>query len=312
MKRPGGTFVAVFALAALAMLASLWHYRHSVVALAWKWALPETPPVPDGTLRFAVIGDYGMGTPYTDHVALMVASWHPGFIATVGDNNYPDGSWETIDDNIGQFYHSYIAPYKGRYGAGASENRFFPIPGHVDWDTDSLAPYLDYFTLPGNERYYDIVQGPVHLFMLDSDQREPDGATVGSVQAQWLENGLASSTSPWNLVLAHHAPYTSHTVPDNEWMRWPFKEWGADAVLSGYYHVYERLDVDGIPYFIDGTGGSWVSHFGETDPHSRVRYNDDMGAMLVDASDDQLVFRYVNTWGQVIDELTLSRPDGGG
>ena len=30
-------------------------------------------------------------------------------------------------------------------------------------------------TLPGNERYYDFVQGPVHFFVIDSDQNEPDG-----------------------------------------------------------------------------------------------------------------------------------------
>ena len=305
MKRPRWRLLILLALAALAVSVPLWTYRHSVVAVARRWALPDTPPVPDGAIRFAVIGDYGMGTPYTQHVALMVESWHPAFIATVGDNNYPDGSPETIDDNIGQFYHPYISPYRGRYGPGASTNRFFPVPGHVDWDTDSLAPYLDYFTLPGNERYYDVVQGPVHLFMLDTDPREPDGTTVGSVQAEWLREGLERSTAPWNLVLAHHAPYTSHTVPDNEWMRWPFKEWGADVVLSGYYHVYERLEVDGLPYFVNGTGGSWVSHFGETDPHSRFRYNGDLGAMIVDASPERLLLRYVNRFGRVLDELEL-------
>jgi hypothetical protein len=315
LQRP---FLVLLTLMALTVVLAvpLWHYRHSVVALGRKWALPDTPPVAADAMRFAVIGDYGMGTPYSGHVALMIESWNPQFIVTVGDNNYPDGSWEKIDQNIGQFYHGYIAPYRGEYGPGATENRFFPVPGHVDWDTDSLAPYLDYFTLPGNERYYDVVKGPVHFFMLDSDKREPDGVTVGSVQAQWLEEGLQKSSSPWNLVVAHHAPYTSHTVPDNEWMRWPFKKWGVDAVLSGYYHVYERLEVDSIPYFIDGTGGTWVSHFGETDPHSRFRYNGDLGAMIVDASENRLEFRYVNRFGRILDELTLSktdeRPDGDG
>jgi hypothetical protein len=57
----------------------------------------------------------------------------------------------------------------------------------------------------------------------------------------------------------------------------------------------------------NGTGGTWVSHFGETDPHSRFRYNGDLGAMIVDASADRLVLRYVNRWGHILDELTLSR-----
>lgn len=294
----------------LVMLVGLltgWHYRHSIVAQARKLALPETEEAPPNATRFALIGDYGMGTPLTWHVALMVDSWKPDFIATVGDNNYPDGSGEMIDENIGRFYHEYISPYRGEYGEGGPTNRFFPIPGHVDWDTDGLNPYLEYFTLPGNERYYDLIRGSVHLFMLDTDEREPSGATVDSEQAEWLREGLENSESPWKLVLAHHAPYTSHTVEDIHRMRWPFKEWGADAVLSGYYHVYERLEVAGLPYFVNGTGGSWVSHFGETDIHSQFRYNDDFGAMIVDAEEDRLVFRYVNRRGKIIDKLTLTK-----
>jgi hypothetical protein len=79
--------------------------------------------------------------------------------------------------------------------------------------------------------------------MLNTDEREPDGATVSSPQALWLKQGLASARSTWKLVFAHHAPYTPHAVEDTRRMRWPFKNWGADAVLSGFYHVYERLSI---------------------------------------------------------------------
>ena len=283
-----------------------WHYRHPIRALVWKLMLPESPPAPADGTRFAVIGDYGSGSPYAWHVALMVKSWNPDFVVTVGDNNYPVGATETIDRNVGRFYHEFISPYLGRYGNGAAENRFFPIAGHRDWDTDSLRPYLEYFTLPGNERYYEVARGPVRLFMLDTDAREPDGATAASIQASWLRERLEHSQSPWNLVLAHHAPYTSHAVEDTYRMRWSFGEWGADAVLSGYYHVYERLEVDGLPYFVNGAGGSWLSRFGETDPHSVVRYGDDYGAVIVDATADRLVFRFVNRSGRIIDHVTLT------
>jgi len=299
----------LFAVMALGA-ATAWHYRVAIRAQLWKLSLPETLQVQAGGTRFAVIGDYGGGGLREWQVALMVDSWKPDFIVTVGDNNYPVGSTETIDKNVGRFYHEYIFPYKGRYGDGASENRFFPIAGHRDWDTDSLKPYLAYFTLPGNERYYDLVRGPVHFFMLDTDHREPDGATAESVQGQWLKEELARSTSTWNLVFAHHAPYTSHTVQDTERMRWPFKQWGADAIFSGFYHVYERLEVDGIPYFVDGTGGATVSQFGELDSHSKFRYNADFGALIADADTGRLVIRYVNRAGKVIDELTLTKDAG--
>jgi tartrate-resistant acid phosphatase type 5 len=270
-------------------------------------SLPVVEPPPVGTTRFAVIGDYGSGSPIEGDVALMIRNWAPEFIATVGDNYYPGGTAETIDDSIGRYYHPYIAPYKGGYGPGASRNRFFPIPGHRDWDYVGLRPYLEYFTLPGNERYYDVVWGPMHLYMLDTDEREPDGATADSIQGRWLEERLKTSNAPWKLVFAHHAPYTSHSVPATSRMRWPFKAWGADAILSGYYHIYERLEVGGLPYFVNGAGGSWISQFGNIDNNSKFRYNDDFGAMLVDASATRITFRFVNRKGQILDEYFIEK-----
>ena len=38
-------------------------------------------------------------------------------------------------------------------------------------------------------------------------------------------------------------------------MQWPFAAWGADAVLSGHAHAYERIERDGIVYFVNGLGG---------------------------------------------------------
>jgi tartrate-resistant acid phosphatase type 5 len=284
-----------------------WPFRHSVLALLRRPALPRVEPPPAGSVRFALIGDYGSGTEREADVARLIDSWKPDFVATLGDNDYENATGG-IDRAIGQYYHQYIAPYHGSHGTGAKINRFFPIPGHRDWDHGALGPYREYFTLPGNERYYDIVRGPVHLFMLDTDEREPDGATETSLQAQWLRQRLAQSTASWKLVLAHHAPYTSHEIEDITRMRWPFKAWGADAVLSGFFHVYERLLVDSLPYFVNGAGGAWVSHFGVSDPNSQFRYSEDNGAMLVDAGARRITFRFVNRHGRIVDEYALVKP----
>lgn len=297
---------------ALVLCLAGWHFRHSTRGMAHMLALPEVRPAPAGTIRFAVIGDYGSGSPSEGDVARMIDSWKPDFIATVGDNYYPMGPADTIDRNVGRFYHAYISPYKGSFGPGSTTNRFFPIPGHRDWDNDGLRPYLDYFPLPDRRRYYDIVRGPVHLFMLDTDEREPDGVTADSIQGRWLKRRLAESDAPWKLVFAHHAPFTSHEVEDIRRMRWPFKDWGADAVLSGFYHVYERLLVEGIPYFVNGAGGSWISRFGEIDPNSRFRYAGGYGAMLVDAGKSRILFRFVSREGRIVDEYVMEKTSGSG
>jgi hypothetical protein len=209
----------------------------------------------NGTVRFGVIGDFGSAGTAARDVANLVKSWKPDFIITVGDNNYPDGAASTIDPNIGQYYHEFIYPYKGRYGAGATVNRFFPSLGNHDWHARGAQPYLDYFTLPGNERYYDFVWGPVHLFAIDSDEDEPDGITRSSRQAAWLQNKLAASTARWKLVYFHHPPYSSGEHGNTREMQWPFQQWGASAVLTGHDHLYERLLVGGFTYFVAGAGG---------------------------------------------------------
>ncbi|MEX2055038.1 MAG: hypothetical protein WD972_02550, partial [Candidatus Andersenbacteria bacterium] len=96
-------------------------------------------PSPGAETTFAVIGDYGGfhdGTASSEAaVATLVKSWQPQFVITLGDNNYPRGEAATIDDNIGQFYSTYIGSYQGTYGEGASRNNFFPTLGNHDWDS---------------------------------------------------------------------------------------------------------------------------------------------------------------------------------
>lgn len=268
-------------------------------------ASPTTPPAP--VTRIAVIGDFGSGDTNAQKVADLVINWQPDFILTVGDNNYPSGSPETIDQNIGQFYHQYIHPYRGQYGAGAEQMRFFPTLGNHDWDTEKAKAYFDYFDLPGNERYYDVILGPIHVFALDSDSREPDGVGRKSTQAEWLKEKLGQSSSPWKIVVSHHPPYSSGPREPVAWIRWPFAEWGATALLTGHDHFYERLIVDGFPILINGLGGGAIYSFGETHPGSQVRYNETYGALFITAVENLLTFEFYEVSGTLIDKYQLQR-----
>jgi hypothetical protein len=266
---------------------------------------------------FAVIGDYGVDNGDELAVSNLVNSQNPEFILTVGDNTY--GS-RTQDNAIGKYYSYYIGSYKGNYGLGSETNHFFPAIGNHDWsDGGGVEAYLDYFTLPesssGTERYYDFVQGPVHFFVLDSDVREPDGRTAYSDQARWLEAGLKSSDTPWQIVVMHEPPYSSGNHGPETALRWPYEEWGADAVLSGHEHSYERLIKDDnddsvlIPYFVNGIGGASLRSFSSTvDPDSVVRYHNDHGTMLVKADDSTLTFELwsVSNGGSLIDTYSVS------
>ncbi len=279
--------------------------------------------------KFAAIGDYGAAGPNELAVSNMVKSWNPDFIITLGDNNYEYGCPETIDSNIGQYYHDYIFPYAGSFGNGSDSNRFFPCIGNHElyccpnscYTSNPYyyaKPYRDYFTLPNNERYYDYVKGNVHFFSMNSDLGgyeaqgtvyEPDGIDSNSVQAQWLKQKLAASTSRWNIVYFHHPPYFSIQSPYLDIfskLRWPFKEWGASIVLTGHAHWYERLNIDSFTYIINGLGGEEFDGSEiEERSGSQIIYVENFGAQLITSYNDSLVFKFYSIDNDLIDSYSL-------
>lgn len=263
------------------------------------------------TIRFGAVGDYGDNS-HTQAVADLISSWNPDFVITQGDNNYSNNSSVSAwDDEVGQYYGQYIHYPSGStsaYAPGPSVNQFFPSLGNHDWDA-GISGWYNYFELPGNERYYDFIQGPVHFFVIDSDNSEPDGITSNSTQGQWLQAQLASSTSTWKIVYFHHPPYSSSSNHGNtSALQWPFQAWGATAVMAGHDHVYERILKNGFPYFVNGTGGKSLYGFSSTpEPGSMVRYNSDYGGMIIEANEDSLNFKFYSIagGGTLIDNYTI-------
>jgi hypothetical protein len=92
-------------------------------------------------------------------------------------------------------------------------------------------------------------------------------------------------------------------------MQWPFGAWGAEAVLSGHDHTYERFDVGGTPYFVVGLGGATKYDF-RPQPltETRFRFNDGYGAMLVTATKPGITYEFYSTDGTKRDELRVPAP----
>jgi tartrate-resistant acid phosphatase type 5 len=288
-------------------------------------ALATSPPSADPTVTFAVIGDFGYDGPHERAVATMVAAWRPLFVISTGDNCYAHATGtgtDTYDESVGAYYGRWlkdITTTGHRLPVGpAPINAFFPAIGNEDLANAGLAAYLRYFRLPGagftnssgNERYYDYVEGPVHFFVLDSNTSDPSGTTSTSKQAKWLKAQLAASTSAWNVVYDHHPPYSSDsTHGSSKYMEWPFAAWGADVVLSGHAHVYERIDRNGIVYMVDGLGGAPRYAFKKTHvTGSVVRYDANNGALLAVATSSTLEFDFRSVDGKNVDQVRLVAP----
>lgn len=279
-----------------------------------------------GTITFAVIGDHGTTNAQEAAVASLVASWEPSFVVSCGDGYYAvAGGTGTAkyDRSVGAYYGRWLKDITTSGSllptGPAPINAFFPALGNHDYSDATPSPrtYLTYFTLPGsdfanssgNERYYDFVQGPVHFFILNSNRREPAGTSSTSAQAKWLKTQLAASSSSWNVVVAHHPPYSSDKKHGSVgYMRWPFAQWGADAVISGHTHDYERVLRDGVVYFVNGLGGAARRDaFGRPVAGSVVRYRADCGAQRVTATPTTLDFEFRDLNGALIDNYHLSR-----
>ena len=283
------------------------------------WRITETLEISVADVsetRFAAVGDYAYGQD-TQDVADLIDSLNVDFIVTTGDNAYDD---VPIDENVGIFYADYIGNYQGSYGPGSPVNLFFPALGNHEYTDNSaglnggIDIYLDYFTLPGNERYYDVEMGPIHFFVVNSNSSEPDGIDASSVQAAWLQAGLAASTSAHKIVVFHHPSYSSGSHGDHPVMQWPFEDWGATAVLNGHDHTYERVlrddNSDGtiLPYLVTGLGGRSINPFsGTTTEGSAAQYNANFGAILAQATDTGITFEFVSIegGGTVVDSYTL-------
>ena len=314
------------------------------------------PGDPGQPVVIGVTGDFGWNHPtvLADHGQL-VKGLDPDYVVTTGDNvqtTLPVTGTDMYDFTVGRNFCDFLkgaapGPFCGTGGTSPS-NRFFPAPGnhdHIVGDGGGpISNYVNYFDLPGagatggsvpsgSELYYDVVMGPVHVFVLDTDpmlleQYHGLDATQGQIpgyttspttqQRAWLESAVAASTAPWKVVAMHHSPYSSATVEAGAgygsapWIQWPYKDWGVSAVLSGHHHAYERVLVDGVQYVTNGMGGDNPKPFGATPiAGSQIRYNEDtMVVGRLAATATTLSFEAHDKQGNVVDRFDLGAVSG--
>ena len=289
----------------------------------WLKTIVETPDsraLPDATeITFAAFGDYGVSTPEAALLSSLVHQLEADIIVTMGDGRY--GNTETYAGVHGGLYSYYLSGAQpsddAPTGGTSSINRFFPAPGNHDYDdAGGITEYLDYFSLPGDgvptasstgsELFYDVVWGPAHFFVIDSEAFQNSPASQ-MTQSTWLQSQLEASTAAWQIVVMHHAPFSSgDDHGSNLTMQLPYADWGADLVLSGHDHTYERLQRDGLTYVVSGLGGKSIYGFDQIEVGSLVRYNDDFGASFFTVSETQLAGSFVSIDGVTQDSFVIN------
>jgi hypothetical protein len=149
------------------------------------------------------------------------------------------------------------------------------LPGNHEYRGDSqLINFKRHYGYnhSTHDLYYVLTQDQLALILLNSNipNLTPDEKRR---QTAWLESTLAQYAGQKEIVVAYHHPaYSSglttlfmreapHFIRQN-WLPL-FQKYGVRLVLNGHDHVYEQLNVEGVPHLI---AGAVAGHLGLTKP----------------------------------------------
>ena len=199
-------------------------------------------------------------------------------------------------------YSDFLAGYGPSWGRLKGLTR--PVPGNHEYGTPGAAGYFDYFdgvgkatgVAGGRDRgYYSFDVGTWHVVALNSNCGFlPGGCAAGSPQEQWLRADLAAhprrARSPSGTTRSSPPPRRARR-PATRPLWQALYDAGADVVLNGHAHAYERFapqtadaaadPARGIREFVVGTGGRNLQGFRAIRPNSEVRSRGSYGVLAM-------------------------------
>ena len=242
----------------------------------------SSPPPSDPVLVGA--GDIASCSSSGDEATANLLDNIAGTVFTLGDNAYSNG---TATD-----YTNCYGPSWGRH-----RSRTRPTPGNHEYNTLNATGYYGYFGSAAGDPakgYYSYDIGAWHIIVLNSNSScTTISCAAGSLQDTWLRADLAAHANVCTLAYWHHPRFNSgsehgnNTAVANFWNA--LYQYGADVILNGHEHVYERFapqtpaavanSATGIRQFTVGTGGASHYPFGTIQPNSEVRNSTAYGVL---------------------------------
>ncbi|HEX9670354.1 MAG TPA: metallophosphoesterase [Thermoanaerobaculia bacterium] len=211
----------------------------------------------------------------------LLLSLAPAAVLALGDNQYENGA---------------LAKYNASYGPswGRLKAITHPIPGNHEYLTAGAAGYFAYFGAAAGtagQGWYSADLGGWHLVGLNANCAAVGGCDATSPQGQWLATDLAAHPGVCTLAFWHHPRFSSGPHGNDPTVA-PFWEalWaaGADLVLNGHDHIYERFapqrpdgmaDANGLRQFTAGTGGKVLTMIAAVQPNSEARQAASFGVL---------------------------------
>lgn len=154
---------------------------------------------------------------------------------------------------------------------------YLPALGNHELIGDGDGSFFRKLLPQAEKRFYSARYGFLQLIFLDGNRPSlPE-------QTQFLKDELTKSSSDPSvrarLVVLHQPPLSMglHCGESRSMRTWMtlFEQHKVDAVLAGHDHAYERLERNGVPYFVMGGGGAKLydrSPCGQPDEPALQRY----------------------------------------
>jgi len=240
------------------------------------------PTALGGGAALVAVGDIADCRSTADEATARLVARSPGALLTLGDTVYETGSAQ-------QFAHCYAPAW------GGFRSRTHPAVGNHEYLTHDAAGYFAYFGAAAGDpgKGYDSFDlGAWHVVALNSNCARVGGCQDGSPQQAWLAADLAAHPARCTLAYWHHPRFSSGEHGDFDQMEdiWrTLADAGADVVLSGHDHDYERFasqtatgapdPARGIVEFVVGTGGKSHTPIVDPKPNSAIRNDQTFGVL---------------------------------
>lgn len=226
----------------------------------------------------------------------------PGKIFLLGDNVYDKGTTSE--------FANCFDPTWGRHKA-----RMHPSAGNHEYNTSNATPYYAYFGAAAGDPtqgYYSFELGAWHVIVLNSNISK----TTSSPQLQWLRADLAANQNLCTVAYFHHPLYSSTGGSGSGGATYssvrPFYDElyqaGADLVMAGHRHFYERLaklrpdgsrdNLYGTRHVIAGMGGIGNATLSNVHPASEVRSPDTFGVLKLYLYEDSYAWKFIPVAGK--------------
>jgi hypothetical protein len=230
-------------------------------------------------------------------------------VFSLGDNVYPSGR---VQD-----FERCFTPSWGHANRRIMK-KIMPVPGNHEYDTPGATPYYTYFgerAGPPGKGYYAYDLGEWRIYALNSEIAVNSRFLPADRKAQedWLRQDLKDH--PKKCVLAYwHHPRFSSSYHGNDARLFTLlnilDEAGADVLLTGHDHTYERFapqtaagvkDTLGITQFVVGTGGADLRGFRSPAPNSVARVQGYYGVLKLTLGAGEYQHAFLDTNGLIWD-----------